>query len=405
MSLKAVAFDYSVLLGQDEAVSEELQRLLKGLKALGQQICVFSTHRRDIDGDLRNAGLPPADRMVTQSMAGARKGSHKWIEEAARQLGIETHELMYVGDEDRDFWTASNAAVFYLHAGWCGPVPEPGSGIEIPRVNAPRGVLRFVSHFLIRPPRWTYVLDVASEGLHLRCLADAGIVLPRSGGSGRFKLQDVLSSERDIRVGNQRAQTLLVLHALSSLSLEGLIPRNPVIAIYPSSKPGETSDVIESFLRPASKSFHAYYKRDLLLRRVEALNTSDVRAAGKGHLVSFLTQANTVCVNPEHEQLIRDKTVIMFDDFTTTGRSLEWARILLYAAGATRVILLTIGKYRFDHDVYVHTGELGSPFEIHEYDQKDFSYVSHRMEQHFHNGEILKESFELWKKGEGGFNW
>lgn len=400
MPLKAVAFDYSVLLDQEEAVLEELRRLLEGLATLGQKICVFSTHPRNINGSLRKVGLPSADLLVTQSMVGVPKGSHKWIEEAARRLDIATYEMMYVGDEDRDFWSASNAAIFYLHAGWCGPVPKPGSGIEIPFVAAPRGVLRFVSHFLTRPPRWTYTLDIEEQGVHLRCLADASITLPRSGGSGSFTLQDVLSSERDMRVGNQRAQTLLVMHALSSLSLEGLIPRTPVVAIYPSSKPGRTSDVIESFLRPASKFFHAYYKRDLLVRGVEAPNTSDVRAAGKGHLVSFLTQANTVHVNLAHEDLIRQKTVILFDDFTTTGRSLEWARNLLYTAGASRVVLLTIGKYRWNHDVYIPAGELASPFEIHEYEESDFSYSSRRMEQHFHNGEVLKESFELWKQGE-----
>jgi hypothetical protein len=400
MPLKAVAFDYSVLLGQEESVSVELRCLLEGIEGLGQKICVFSTHPRDVNGALRKSGLPTANCVVTQSMVGMPKGSHKWIEEAVRRLGIARHEIMYVGDEDRDFWTASNAAIFYLHAGWCGPAPEPGSGIEIPRVGAPRGVLRFASHFLARPPRWTYTLDVEERGVQLRCLADAGIMLPQSGSPGRFTLQDVLSRERDIRVGSQRAQTLLIMHALSSLSLEGLIPRNPIIAIYPSSKPGRTSAVIESFLRPASRFFHAYYKRDLLLRGVEALNTSDVRAAGKGNLVSFLTQANTVCVNREYEQLIRDNTIIMFDDFTTTGRSLEWARNLLYAAGAVRVILLTIGKYRYDHDVYVPTREVVSPFEILEYDHRTFSHTSYRMEQHFHNSEVLRESFELWKQGE-----
>ncbi len=203
-----------------------------------------------------------------------------------------------------------------------------------------------------------------------------------------------------IKVGNQKAQTLLVLHALSSLSLEGIFPRNSVIGIYPSSKPDTVSEVIESFLKPISSAFHAYYKRDLLLRAIEAPNTSDVRAARKHHLISFLTQSNTVCLNPEYESLVRGKTIIIFDDFTTTGRSLEWARNLLYAAGATEVVLLTIGKYRYEHDVYVPNGELASPFKIHEYDHRDFSRTPHRMHQHSGNGEVLKESFELWKEGE-----
>ena len=41
----------------------------------------------------------------------------------------------------------------------------------------------------------------------------------------------------------------------------------------------------------------------------------------------------------------KDRTVLVFDDFTSTGRTLDWARNLLYAAGASRVVLLTVGKY------------------------------------------------------------
>ncbi|MCX4564555.1 hypothetical protein OHA02_51590 [Streptomyces phaeochromogenes] len=44
--------------------------------------------------------------------------------------------------------------------------------------------------------------------------------------------------------------------------------------------------------------------------------------------------------------------MIVFDDFTTEGKSLEWARTLLSEAGAARVIALTIGKYPSRHTVY-----------------------------------------------------
>jgi hypothetical protein len=37
--------------------------------------------------------------------------------------------------------------------------------------------------------------------------------------------------------------------------------------------------------------------------------------------------------------------VIVFDDFTTEGKSIEWARTLLTSAQAEQVIALTIGKY------------------------------------------------------------
>jgi predicted amidophosphoribosyltransferase len=53
-------------------------------------------------------------------------------------------------------------------------------------------------------------------------------------------------------------------------------------------------------------------------------------------------QTNTVRVNPARRNIQSrdDRNVVVFDDFTTTGISLEWARNLLYAAGAGRVVIM-----------------------------------------------------------------
>ncbi|MGW1365302.1 phosphoribosyltransferase [Streptomyces chartreusis] len=50
-------------------------------------------------------------------------------------------------------------------------------------------------------------------------------------------------------------------------------------------------------------------------------------------------------VNPKCKGKLKGKTVIVFDDFTTEGKSIEWARTLLTSANAAQVIAPTIGKY------------------------------------------------------------
>jgi hypothetical protein len=79
----------------------------------------------------------------------------------------------------------------------------------------------FATHFLPRPPRWEYVLDVPEKGVHVRSLLNASAVLAASAPKNEFRLQDVLTYEIEVRVGNIPAQNLLLLHALSSLLLEG----------------------------------------------------------------------------------------------------------------------------------------------------------------------------------------
>jgi len=138
----------------------------------------------------------------------------------------------------------------------------------------------FATHFLLRPPRWEYVLDVPEKGVHVRSLLNASAVLAASAPKNEFRLQDVLTYEIEVRVGNIPAQNLLLLHALSSLLLEGLIPRNPAVAVYPSSTPGRASPVLQIFLELAASFYHGYFREDLLLRAKPAPRHEYAEGAG-----------------------------------------------------------------------------------------------------------------------------
>src|SRR5690606_7755849 len=135
----------------------------------------------------------------------------------------------------------------------------------------------------------------------------------------------------------------------------------------PGHQAGDSARVLDDWLAPAATMFHGWYKRDLLVRAADAPDTSLLRA--QGEQVSPEMQVATVHVNPAYKGRLIGKTVILLDDFTTKGNSLEWGKNLLQAAGAARVVLMTIGKYGRNHPLLHMTfnpkrGAELDPFEV-----------------------------------------
>jgi hypoxanthine phosphoribosyltransferase len=127
-----------------------------------------------------------------------------------------------------------------------------------------------------------------------------------------------------------------------------------------------------------------------------------LRAQGARDQVHFTTQANTMHVNEACRNLVEGNTVLVFDDFTSTGMSLEWARNVLYAAGAARVILLTVGKYGYSPfltSVYEPNRVDISPYALKDYDESSFFRRSYRMDHDTTVYEVLKESFRCYAQG------
>ena len=147
------------------------------------------------------------------------------------------------------------------------------------------------------------------------------------------------------------------------------------------------------------------------MRWREAIDTSRERGAARRENrpanVSFLDQANTVHINQARRKVLsRDnRNVVVFDDFTTTGMSLEWARNLLYSAGAGRVVIMTIGKYGRtpcgkSHRVHLLCpGAAIRPYEPAEYDVESLFNDSFEAMQESKAAEsIVRTSFERLKE-------
>jgi hypothetical protein len=349
MTVKALIFDYKVLLNRPDP---EIGALLAWAQSSGLRWCLFST---DLLTDRQAgayvaAGYPPPDLYVTQDdiPSGKRRGSPDWVNVVVSRLAVVRHELLYVGCTALDWRSAINAGVFYMHAGWAAAMPGGTTSLVS---DSPRDVRRILESFLLNAPRWSYSAD--GDDWSLRSLLPASAELPCTSPGLTFKLQDVFTYERPVRIGGNDARSHLMLCVLANAYLEGLLAGNSYFCVYPGSKRGRLSQQLSGYIDKAAAIVHGYYREDLLVRGSDAPDTSLVRYRarrdGVRADVSIATQATTVHLGPSYQGRLTGKTVIVFDDFTTQGMSLEWARLLLRAGGAQRTVLLTVGKYGATH--------------------------------------------------------
>ncbi|MER6563562.1 hypothetical protein ABT300_38765 [Streptomyces sp. NPDC001027] len=250
-----------------------------------------------------------------------------------------------------DWRTAINSGVMYQHAAWAAPMPAGTTSLV---ARTPAEVDSFLKMFLSGEPGWSHRTDQGNWSL--RSLLPASARLPSTQPGPTFRLQDVFTYNRAVKIGDADARSLLMLFVIANAYMEGLIPANPFFCVYPSSTSGKVSEQLQTYLDKAAKLFHGYYREDLLVRAVDAPDTSLERwKAGQGQpakTVTIATQAQTVHLGPKYRGRLGTKTVVVLDDFTTHGMSLEWARILLTAAGAQRIVMLTVGKYGSRHTRY-----------------------------------------------------
>lgn len=355
--VSAVVVDYKALFVRSATpeLQGRIRHMLEYFQSQGLRVVVLSTDPFDLAALCRDWGYPALlDHISLRDIrSGKKRGSPDWVDAVTSRLTVARHRLMYVGVTAMDWRTAINSGVFYLHAGWAAPQPGKTTCLV---ADLPLDICTFLYHFLLRGSRWSYHLDSKQHGLQIRSLLPASAWLPSTTPTNKATLQDVFTYERDIQVGDASARSILMLHVLSSFYNEGLLARNSYFCVYPSSKVGQVNNQIEEYIRPASSLVHGYYKDDLLVRHREAPDTSlaRVRARREGRTadISILTQSQSVSLGEKYRGKLADRSVIVFDDFTTSGMSLEWARNLLLAGGAANVTMVTIGKYKSTHDTY-----------------------------------------------------
>jgi hypoxanthine phosphoribosyltransferase len=86
---------------------------------------------------------------------------------------------------------------------------------------------------------------------------------------------------------------------------------------------------------------------DLLIRHTTAAASHFSSGANR----DIYQQLSTILLNEAAKRRIVGKRILVLDDFTTSGNSLETARVMLLKGGAASVVGLAFAKYRSTYSV------------------------------------------------------
>jgi len=334
MAIRGIVVDVSRTLLTDRGPVDGLGEFWAACKDQGLKIIVASNQPQEVRR-LRALGFK-GDFEATPWSVRARKPSPEFVAVPARALGLEIRDLVYLGDDDfNDAVCASHAKIPYLRAAWANLTGQYG----IP-VDSLTSAARFIDLFLTKEHPWFWMADgrdSAGRAFTYRAIVDCRTV---DVDQARIKAAAV----RVLKDGtNVRLRPFFNYHLLTSLYLGGLVDNLDLWTTYPSHDQGSRGhSVLAPFLQDVSKQFRDSYL-PLLVRHTES--QSSRRQRWKSSTPTFEEQVRTVKVDEQYIGRIGGRRVLVVDDFTTGGLTFEWARNILYAAGASDVIGVAIGKF------------------------------------------------------------
>lgn len=260
---------------------------------------------------VQNAGLP-YDFLLTPRETGSFKPSPKYLQWVEDKCGIQRREMICLGDSDiTDAHIAAKNRILYFLAAWANPRGKYGIPLQ-----KPRQLLRNLEDFLCKEHLWWWSLEAKDrQGRTIRKYA----LLNMEEKLGNINLLD-------IEKGTLRRELFFLAQLTASIYLSGIYGEIDFWAACPGHGAGD-------FLNPNTE---AYLNNAALEFRQKRENVF-IKTARPDAAYGFF-------LNPDCQRKISDKKILLIDDYVTGGKASEWARQLLYAAGAREVIFVSLGK-------------------------------------------------------------
>jgi len=312
--------------------------------SLGIKLAVASNRRRAaVEQRFRDEDLPLPDFIVTQAEVGTRKPSPAFVHAIQELADVELSEMVYIGDDDRtDAFCAINAQVLPFAAQYSQSDTPREYGLPF---REPKDVRDYLATFGKQDEPyfgWTYAAPCADTGAAI----DVRVLLGDHSWLTDI-LKRVLKEQQDLRVGPREVsvRSLLFHYLVSQCYLSGLTSEIDWLTVYPGHEASSTNIFLQQLIETLARAFRDRSVPDLLVRHEEAPKSQYQRAEQR----NIFDQFRTIQLNPKYQKTIRDKGVLVLDDFTTAGFSLETARRMLLQGGAERVVCVAIAKYRGEH--------------------------------------------------------
>jgi hypothetical protein len=302
---------------------------------------------------------------------------------------VELRQIIYIGDDDAtDAFCSINARVLPFAAHYSNSGRAMNYGLPVPQ---PIAFHQYVRTFGMQNSPyfgWSYdgICSDTSTPIQVRVLfgdhSEMGITP---------SLKKLLKQQGAVKVGpyNIDLATLVFHYLVSQSYFSGITHAVDWITIYPGHEIGSTNPLLAAFSTYLTKSFRNRFIPDLLVRHRDAPESKSV----PGNERKIIDQFRTIVVNDAYRSKIAHgggKTVLVLDDFTTSGSSLEVARRMLLQAGAKQVIGIAVAKYRQTH-TFTRITRRWNPYEPCTLSADDIQVISkygtanHHADHYFHS--------------------
>ncbi len=264
--------------------------------------------------------------------------------------GWQSTETLYIGSTDDDMRTAVNGGLLFLRATWWANKTDYGF-----EFSTPKDIARFIDVFCLRAHLWCH--EIHDGDFNFYALAPFSTM----------KREHTLYSE-DARAAAKHGlghPDFWVGAIVSSLYFSGVHQKIDYVSVYPGHKAGYGNNVMNEAISIFGKCFRKNYLFDLVIRHTTSLKSQTAR--NNGVSIDHLNQLNTIHLNENptrsanskyvRSPLGRGKTVLLIDDITTRGYSLEAGRAYIEQTGARVILASWLKTINTDIEVLAPLGE------------------------------------------------
>jgi phosphoribosylpyrophosphate synthetase len=357
VSLRVVIFDLggTVVVENNPKARSDARKLFYSCRQQKLHIAIIVARTKQpksaVIEELKSNDIIP-DLLVTYEDVNAPKGSGLYVKTVLDHFEISPFEAIYLGNNDlHDYLESIISKVWYWHTCWSGTPSECPYQFQ-----HPPEAINYIYRYFVKKNLWYW---------KLQAFDDSNLPV-KIYSMSKFQRDHWSSVEKDAKAIDLSEElfksaklkchdpTFIRNHFIASLYFEGLLHEADIITSWPSSNPEQTESIMGKELEDVALMFNMLHFDKLFIRHSKSIKSSTSRT--NRETVSLANQINTVSIQQRLLGKIQEKTVIVVDDFTTEGHSLEWARHLLLSAGVKNVIGATWGKTeRHSHETMTHT--------------------------------------------------
>lgn len=313
-------------------IAHELGRLARELASLGVTTALWSNREWTVEGkplarwfsEIACVEVLHHGARVDASPSRQTKNSAFPIMERYR---VQPCETALVGSVKEDMIAGVQNKLLLLRPTWYGQHMDYGFPVETIGELA----------------RFCFVFGLRRHPLFWR-IQDGSLDVSAAGPFSTYKAAYQMFGEdaKAFAKGGKGSPNFWFNFAVSSMYFSGLLEGVNYICSYPGHSPDSDTNKfgMADVLAKLGKCFGISYYNDLIVRHKEAAKSQPIKAANR----QFLTQLNSIhLATKPHRNLdadavktaisLRGKTVLVVDDFCTSGRSNEAGRVFIEAAG------------------------------------------------------------------------